>query len=400
MTATKQLIGFVDHVDEQKIMGWVSDKSGRSLKVTIFVDDKRVASVKADLFRPDVKKSGHHPTGNCGFEFDLRKASISLPPQAMVRVVAGKERADLMGSPWPYYADSYLADIRQETAKLNYVNQNKVLIVGLPKSGTSILTYRIASVLPEAEVHFEPFQALGLNHIAFHREATQAAPDVITKSLYYDNTPNQLDLIGAYYNKKIFIIRDPRDLLISTFFYVWNKIENPPLAQFEQALGLVQQKEQQPDAIPFSQLYRLRANVQAHRLSAMAAFAELVKQHQEDWFVLKYEDFIDEKLAALTEHLGFSINVDASVPTGLSRVERSKRYGSWRTWFTEDDVAYYKPLLDDTLNALGYDADDWGLTAVSTLPEKEGSAYMQRIYDYPRPDPEPTAWQKIKALFR
>ncbi len=399
MATNKKIVGFVDQVDTTGIIGWASNGTNTPLKISVRIDGKVVHTTKANIFRSDVVRAGLHPTGNCGFEIFLNDTNIELSSPCMIHLIAGREQVNLFGSPWPYYSEAYLSEIRAEvTTRTHTAAQKQVLIVGLGKSGTSILACSVVDALPNATLYFEPHGRLGLNHIECHRQATHESR-IVTKSLFYKNVPNQFDLIASYYNKRIFIIRDPRDILISTFFYAWNKRDDLPLPLFEQTLAQVLQKEETPQTIAFSALLKNLPAVEQVRLDAFDAFASLVQTHRADWFVLKYEDFIDEKLDDLNNYLDLIVTSESSVPSELNRVERSKKHGNWRNWFTEEDVHYYKPLLADKLAALGYDPDDWTLNQVDTLPASEGSAYMKRVYRYPRLQTKPTLWKRLFSRY-
>ena len=117
---------------------------------------------------------------------------------------------------------------------INHYSENKikltdskgirVLIAGLAKSGTTILTYRVASCYDKPKVFFEPGKAKSLHDISIHREIINLPREiVITKSLFSPQHPSSANQIGDLYDKKIWIYRDPRDWIISRFFYQWRK---------------------------------------------------------------------------------------------------------------------------------------------------------------------------------
>ena len=110
----------------------------------------------------------------------------------------------------------------------------RILIIGLPKTGTTILTYKIAGSFNSKNIYFEPDNKEGLNNIKLHRRfCDKNRKPVITKNLYYHNQTKSLHEIVSLYDKVIWIIRDPRDRVISEFFYRWNKDHNPDEAKFK-----------------------------------------------------------------------------------------------------------------------------------------------------------------------
>ncbi|MEM7112882.1 MAG: hypothetical protein AAF614_10655 [Chloroflexota bacterium] len=396
METPSPAFGYLDGVDNNRIFGWaMRSHTTDPVSVRLLLDNKPIATVKASSFRSDLV--GLHPTGYCGFEVDMKTADFTLPDHGTVQAFVIDSEEELAGSPWLTYSSSYIEQAKQEIASRSFTEETvKVLILGLGKSGTSILTYRIAAPHPDMVVHFEPHTTLCLNHIAFHKEAT-AVNKVITKALYYPHQPEQLDLISRFYNKKICIVRDPRDLLISTFLYSWNRGDHPPADLFPQALKLVQAKEAQPRAVTMRSLLALRPEVERHILDASNTFSLVVADLGPEWLILKYEDFVSGNIAHLNDYLGYGIQAEATVPDNLNRVVRSKSFDNWRRWFTPGDVAHFQPQITPFLAQLGYDSADWQLTNVDSLPRAASSAYMTRIFN--PPVKKQTSWEIVKGWF-
>ena len=68
------------------------------IKVELFVNEKKVAVTKADLFRKDLMEKGIHPKGRVGFRFDLTEDQ-KLKKDDVVRVRAENEVKDLQNCP-------------------------------------------------------------------------------------------------------------------------------------------------------------------------------------------------------------------------------------------------------------------------------------------------------------
>ena len=132
-------------------------------------------------------------------------------------------------------------------------NKYKVLIYGLPKSGTTILTYRIAEALgAKTQIIFEPKE---------RKEKVEKSKKIVTKCVYKKH--NSLDLIPKIYDdytKKIWIARDPRDIIISDFLYKWYKGHSPNKYYFDKALNKVKQKESNPLSVSFHSLQSIHIN--------------------------------------------------------------------------------------------------------------------------------------------
>lgn len=262
----------------------------------------------------------------------------------------------------------------------------KILIIGLPKTGTSILTYKIADHFKDHVIHFEPGKQNGLNDYEFHKKVClRTNKPVITKNLYYYNHPNRLQEIISLYDKVVWINRDPRDRLISEFFYRWNKGHNPDTDKFERSLKRVQKKEKQPMAINFFQLvqgfnnsnpFQFTLNQVRNQMILLSEFDKVKNK----LFVYKYEDLIDKRFGRLEEYLGFQVSYESDLPDKLERVVRSKKYGNWRNWFTEDDCTFFRGIYYEFLLKMDYDPEDWTLNKNQQIDPKEGSEYMKRIF--------------------
>ncbi len=247
----------------------------------------------------------------------------------------------------------------------------RILVVGLPKSGTTILTYRIAEACDEVVVEFEPVggpdQQLG------HGSAT-----VVTKKLVGSQTLTLADF--ADYDRKIWICRDPRDFLVSQSLYRWHR-EEPPIGEdrerFAEALDTILAKEADPGSVPF---LRLKPVDYAATFDAVAGLWR--REGDESWFLYRYEDMIAGRYRDLNRYLGFDVEPDATVAAGLERVVRRKAAGDWRDWFTERDVRHYRSgSMADYMATFGYDHEDWTLNPEPHLAPEHGSQYVRALFE-------------------
>jgi len=58
---------------------------------------------------------------------------------------------------------------------------------------------------------------------------------------------------------------------------------------------------------------------------------------------------------------------------------RTKSYGDWRNWFTEEDVRIFEPLFAPYMELVGYEATDWALAPEPVVDPATASRYMRRI---------------------
>ena len=271
----------------------------------------------------------------------------------------------------------------------------KILVYGLPKSGTTVLAHRILQSLPPPKrLIIEP---------GARRRDLEDRHGIVTKELWGDapapagplgwwragrrrvqTDPRKIHADYADYEKKIWIARDPRDALVSQFFYQWFKDDRPSKAKFREALKMVAQKEENPGTIPFRELtsrFDERGEM-ARRDSPeyLSRVCDFVGALDDSWLIVKYENMVDRNLAELSDYLGHAVRHDVEVPGSLSRVARSRGSGSWRDWFTEDDVSYWKPKYEAYMRLMAYDPEDWRLNHPRRIPPDHGSVYMERLF--------------------
>jgi len=253
----------------------------------------------------------------------------------------------------------------------------RILIVGLPKSGTTILTYRVARALEDVHIEFEP---AGGPDLSAHGTATH----VVTKKLVGAQTGGLADYAG--YDRRIWISRDPRDFLVSQSLYRWHREQQPTPADvewFERVLSLVTAKEREPWSVPFDDLEP------ADYGPTFDAVADLWTRDGDDsWLLYRYEDMVAGRYGELNRYLGFPVADGAEVAEGLERVVRRKGTGDWRHWFTPADVAQYSSgALVRYMTVFGYDHDDWALSEAPTIDPEHGSAYMTALFNDHRARP-------------
>jgi len=94
-----KVVGFLDEVTQDLVRGWAATPGrAEALLTRLFVDDVLVAEQRCREPRPDTKSIGAHPTGDCGFRFELPKER-PLREGQRVRVVAASSQQELHGSP-------------------------------------------------------------------------------------------------------------------------------------------------------------------------------------------------------------------------------------------------------------------------------------------------------------
>ncbi|MCL2930633.1 MAG: hypothetical protein O4861_05995 [Trichodesmium sp. St16_bin4-tuft] len=77
------------------------------------------------------------------------------------------------------------------------------------------------------------------------------------------------------------------------------------------------------------------------------------------FFILKYEDFVEDNLKAFSHYLGIEIDInkEVQVPPRVSRVARSKTHGDWKNCFNQGDVDTITPSFKDFIEEFGYNTE-------------------------------------------
>jgi hypothetical protein len=261
----------------------------------------------------------------------------------------------------------------------------KILILGLGKSGTTAMVYKVAGGLPNCH-------AFSGGQPGKH---TGNYENAVYKHTYEERKGKSFDLYKEHlkkesYDRKIWMARDPRDAAVSRMLYRWHKGHKGSKKQCEAHLERVLKKEKDPASISFAELCRYSGrnawprsiedvvDQERVRYDRMHAF---VKELGDDWFLFKYEDMIDGNFESLNEYLGFAVKADGEVPasTGKAKVVRKKASGDWRQWFTEQDVELFKPAYRNYMELIGYDLDDWALDENAVIEPEYSSVYMQNL---------------------
>lgn len=267
----------------------------------------------------------------------------------------------------------------------------RTYILGLPKSGTSILATWLSQSQPgwRRRLFIEPGERQGAEDVGLHERICRRHRNVVTKNLLFPDRRTDWERIVAsakQYDRRIWLARDPRDNLLSIFFYHWYREHNAAEDRFREALRLTRQKERDPASMAFHQIAGSTMNDSVAEFtdwqrSWYALLAQQMPRIRAEMFVATYEQAVDRDLGALGQYLGFAIGSGSRLADDVRRVERSGGHGNWRRWFNRDDVTLLRPLFADYMAAVGYDADDWALTPCETLPAAEGSEYMQKLHD-------------------
>jgi hypothetical protein len=252
------------------------------------------------------------------------------------------------------------------------VPQRSVLIAGPAKSGTTALFYKLkAAMPPETRCLFEPRK--------FDPSRVAKARDVLAKVILANTDMESFNS----FTKKILLVRDPRDRIVSGCLYrVYNRPEfcsdENKVAEF---VAKLREKETAPRSVSMLELIALCKRLGPPNNSRDPSKNSLVEFHRDnpDYFIFRYEDLVLGHFGSLSQYLGIRLSSEtAQVPEALSRVGRSKDRGQWRHWFTPEDIEHFRPLLKPLMDCFGYE-DDWTLAANPVIAPEHASSYLLRL---------------------
>ncbi len=261
----------------------------------------------------------------------------------------------------------------------------KVLILGLGKSGTTAMVYKVSGGLPGCRAFSggKPGKYIGdyENAVYKHTYEPRKGKDF---NLYREHLQNE------HYDRKIWMARDPRDAAVSRMLYRWHKGNAGRKKQYQAHLELVLNKEKDPSSVPFFEICRYTGHAEwpmskeavvEEERQRYAEMADFVGGLEDDWFLYTYEDMVAKNFEPLNTYLGFDTASEAQVPsgTGKDKVVRKKATGDWRHWFTSEDAELFKDAYRPYMELIGYDCEDWTPAAEPVIEPEFSSVYMQNL---------------------
>lgn len=253
----------------------------------------------------------------------------------------------------------------------------RCLIAGAAKTGTTALLYAVAEAMGQ-EGGAAPAVYMEERIATFGALPAHAAAKVI----FEQEGGAALADFGAAFDRRILLIRDPRDTLVSRLLYL---VANRPALlgdlPYLRSFGAeLRAKQRDPAALALLDLAPLRAPsaVLDIALAATRDLAAFAQRHRDDWFVLRYDDLVGGQLDALSAYLGMPVRAGTPVDPTYARVARTKATGDWRHWFTASDVAQLRPLFEPVMRDLGY-ADDWRPAPVPVIAAAHSWEYFARL---------------------
>lgn len=258
---------------------------------------------------------------------------------------------------------------------------DNIMVLGLAKTGSTGLYNNTKSALVESGHDyyclFEPTRPDPLTNICRY------APDMPLLTKVMIAREPGLAVPYEHFSKRITLVRDPRDMIVSFLLFRPFIRADAPWQQVEPFVDAIREKEADPSSLSVQSLHALAdtLGLASYRLERVAEYMqwqeELIDRH--DMCTVRYENFILGQLDDLDDYLGFAVGNRTSTSPWLDHILRAAGSGDWQHWFTPEDVAFYRPYVDRYMKRFGY-ADNWDLAAPQQIDPQTASAYIKGKY--------------------
>lgn len=259
----------------------------------------------------------------------------------------------------------------------------KIVIFGQYKSGTTALFTKLKNSLPgDTRTMFEPR--------AYLPEQGDEQRWLLSKTiLKFPGHPEPVDYESFLgFDRKLYLPRDPRDWLLSYTLFMTQEKES--IYKSDQSIAFVldylRRKEADPTNVPLTQL--LEYLLTAPPVLSLEYFAERTRDLQlwciefhsalKESFTITYEDFVDRRLTALEDYLGFSLVGTSQVDKQFDHVPRTCAYGDWKNWLLPEDIAYFRPFFAPYIAHHGYPVE-WEPNQAPVIRPEYSSDYVARV---------------------
>lgn len=266
-----------------------------------------------------------------------------------------------------------------------------IVIFGPYKSGTTGVFYKIRNSLPGVvRTLFE--------ETVFVPEKGDTKRWVLAKTILGAGSETGEANYGGFltFEKKIYLCRDPRDLVISGILFMIQ--QEPSLYENDRKLlrilDILREKETDPQSISMWRIFEAIVDESEHHsfeqvtewLRVQYEWLVAFEKKLDGYCLLKYEDFVDEELETLESYLGFPLKGEALVDPVHDHVPRTRTYNNWIHWFTEEDISFFRPIFVGYIKRYGY-SRDWRLSENQSISPEHCSRYILRTVNKKRAKP-------------
>jgi len=189
------------------------------------------------------------------------------------------------------------------------------------------------------------------------------------------------------FDKKILLIRDPRDWLVSSMLFIPQEIKE--IYRNDEATGkileVIREKELSPKSVSLLEIFDkiLPSTDQTIEETISKIIFDNhnyifgFEKGLNNYFRWNYEKMIDNKNKAVERYLGFKLVKAANPDERFAHVPRTRSYGNWRDWFTPKDVDFFRPLMSEFINRYNY-KQEWVLNSNPQINPEHASKYIER----------------------
>lgn len=273
----------------------------------------------------------------------------------------------------------------------------KTVIYGQYKSGTTACFLKLKNAMHGKL--YELFEKVEYNE-ALNTEKLPVLAKVIippncqqyAEEIQYKDKPEKLmpDLekkLATFntFEKKIYLVRDPRDWIISAIMFLPQARSEIYLSEscYKDVIDIIKQKESNPASVSMLDVLRhMLPNFDIHNFISefvseqhkwLFNFEDSISNHV-TW---KYEDMLSNMKNHVEAYLGFKLSEENTSDNTYAHVARTKSSGNWKNWMTSRDVAFFRPLFAAYIERHGYDPS-WDLASTPTIDPRHGSNYVER----------------------
>lgn len=259
---------------------------------------------------------------------------------------------------------------------------NKIVIFGQYKSGTTGLLFKIRNSLPEnTRMLVEPKV-----YIPKHNDDKRFVLAKVIAGIVDDKETADYESF-MHFDKKIYIVRDPRDWIVSGILFM---LQQKPVIyknddNIYKIIEILKNKEKDPKSVSIVKLIEhitsfvpgQSIEVQRHKMIRQYNWLFEFERRLDNYCTIKYEDFVDNKLNNIEQYLGMELTGAAQVYDQYKHVVRTRSYGDWRNWYTEEDIEFFKPIFRDYMDKFGYE-NEWELNEEQVIKSEFCSEYVKK----------------------
>ena len=255
----------------------------------------------------------------------------------------------------------------------------RVAIFGAYKTGTTALFHLVRNALPRwTRTLFE--------ELVYQPQPLDGFRGVLAKVII-DAEPVGVHASFLEFERKVGLVRDPRDWLVSGTLFMVQQV--PALhadpGPYRGIIDLLRRKEADPRSLSLKAI--LEHLTEHHPEVTMDDLTEWMTDHfrvlvdfEEEaglHFVLRYEDLVEGRVDRLAEYLGLPLAWPPAIPATHAHVPRTRSSGSWRNWFLDEDIEFFRPILEPYLLYHGY-PPEWEPAAHPSIAPEHCTEYVAR----------------------